>query len=178
MTVGQKRAGLACTISMGLSVLSIGLAVYVLASRPAAEQRAYDRLVAETADSLRPLYRDFGIKESASPPRTIGEALMPLLQPIERTNKGAVGDPWTPPLGERQQWRVGTVKVWLARPSITARVNSGGRSVVVHAWAANENDFNVPMMRLDEGDTLYAATDQELQTLKSLGPAHASHEGN
>lgn len=36
-----------------------------------------------------------------------------------------------------------------------------GKSVIVHAWAANENDFNVAMMRLDGGLVLHEITEVE-----------------
>lgn len=70
-------------------------------------------------------------------------------------------------LDDRETWPSDGVKVWLKNPTVSATLSlPGGDPVEVHAWAGNENDFNAAMMRLNQGDTLYAITDDEFLMLK------------
>ena len=76
---------------------------------------------------------------------------------------------WTD-LATRRQWPVGGVKIWLKNPTVATEIRSvDGKNVRVHAWAENENDFNVAMMRLDEGPTLYAITRAEFEEVRDRG---------
>jgi len=71
-------------------------------------------------------------------------------------------------LSERRCWATSAVKIHLKRPTVSKVLSTkDGRSVVVDAWPSNENDFSVAMMRLDDGDTLYAITDQEWNELRA-----------
>lgn len=70
-------------------------------------------------------------------------------------------------LDERETWPSNGVKIWLKNPTVSVTLSlPDDDPVEVHAWAHNENDFNIAMMRLDRGDTLYAITDDEFQALK------------
>jgi hypothetical protein len=74
-------------------------------------------------------------------------------------------------LARRRQWPANSVKVWLSNPTVATQItqvtSSGRRSVLVHAWGGNENDYNTPMIRLDRGDVLYAVTNAELDELRA-----------
>ncbi len=56
----------------------------------------------------------------------------------------------------------------LATPTISTFLNRpDGTRFHVQAWTSNENDYNVAMMRLDVGSTLYGITDDELHALRT-----------
>lgn len=70
-------------------------------------------------------------------------------------------------LESRRQWSTSGVKVNLKRPTISVPISKDdGQIVTVHAWGANENDFNVAMMRLDSALVLYAITEAEWKELQ------------
>jgi hypothetical protein len=71
-------------------------------------------------------------------------------------------------LNSRRQWPSNAVKIWLKNPAVEIDLTSSGRnSVRVHAWPRNANDFNTAMMRLVEGNVLYAITDTEFEELRT-----------
>ncbi|MEX2212740.1 MAG: hypothetical protein WD768_01345 [Phycisphaeraceae bacterium] len=70
-------------------------------------------------------------------------------------------------LDDRETWPSNGVKIWLTNPTASVVLSlPDDDPVEVHAWAKNENDFHVAMMRLDRGDTLYAITDDEFLALQ------------
>jgi len=69
-------------------------------------------------------------------------------------------------LGSRRQWSSNAVKISLNNPNLATTITSPNRKLVrVHAWDHNENDYNTAMVRLDEGDVLYAITNAEFEEL-------------
>jgi len=70
-------------------------------------------------------------------------------------------------LGDRATWPSNSVKIWLENPTVSVALSLPENDPVdVYAWAKNENDFNVAMMQIDRGSTLYAITDDEFLALK------------
>jgi hypothetical protein len=75
-------------------------------------------------------------------------------------------------LDDRRQWRSNAVKIWLTNPTVATDLSSSKhKSVRVHAWPHNQNDFNTAMMRLNGGDILYAITDNEFEELRTRAAA-------
>jgi hypothetical protein len=71
-------------------------------------------------------------------------------------------------VGRRRHWASNAVKIWLSNPTVRITLAPAGRKPVqVHAWGSNENDFRTAMMRMDQGDVLYAITDAEFDELRS-----------
>ncbi len=69
-------------------------------------------------------------------------------------------------LGSRRGWKVSTVKIDLAAPELVVTGGaSDGDSMLLHAWPANQNDRDVPMIRIDHGDRLYELTEDEYNSL-------------
>jgi hypothetical protein len=74
------------------------------------------------------------------------------------------------PLGSRRQWPSNAVRIWLENPTVAIDITSSDHKPVrVHAWGHNENDYNTAMMRLDEGDVLYAISNAEFEELRTRG---------
>lgn len=66
------------------------------------------------------------------------------------------------------------MKIWLKNPTVATELASAADRVVrVHAWPASQNDFATAMMRLDEGDVLYALTEGEFEELRARAGAGA-----
>ena len=71
-------------------------------------------------------------------------------------------------LDGRRQWPSNAVKIWLKNPTVSLEMRSSdNRPVRVQAWAHNQNDYNTAMMRLNEGDVLYAITNAEFEELRT-----------
>lgn len=72
-------------------------------------------------------------------------------------------------LDGRRSWPSHAVKVWLKNPNVVVtRRPPAGKPIVVHAWPANQNDYYVPMARINSGDTLYEVSAEEYQELEKL----------
>ncbi len=72
-------------------------------------------------------------------------------------------------LAGRRTWPSRGVKVSLRSPNVVVTCRPGeGPTIVLHAWDANENDFNVPMLRMDWGDSLYQLTPEEFGALSRI----------
>ncbi len=85
---------------------------------------------------------------------------------VQAASARTLGDRLLTGLDARTQWSTRHVKINLSGPWITASfVDPEGKNVLVHAWPKTQNDFNVPMMRLDGGAVLYAMTDAEWEEL-------------
>lgn len=71
-------------------------------------------------------------------------------------------------LSSRRQWPSDAVKIWLKNPTVALDVKvTDGKRIRLHAWGDNENDYNTAMMRLNEGDVLYAITKAEFEELRT-----------
>jgi hypothetical protein len=71
-------------------------------------------------------------------------------------------------LERRRRWpSKGAVKIWITNPTVAVVLHHDGGDLVIHAWGSNEKHFNVAMMWVDEGPTLYAITEEEWQALRS-----------
>lgn len=69
-------------------------------------------------------------------------------------------------LAGRRTWPSTGVKIWLSNPTVVVSCRKGvGSSTLLHAWGGNENDFNVPMARVNSGDTLFQLTQAEFVEL-------------
>ncbi len=76
-------------------------------------------------------------------------------------------------LDTRRSWPAETVKIRLRSPTVIARtVLPNGSEVHVHAWPGNQNDFDVPMVRIQNGNLLYEVTVDEYARLSD-----GSHSG-
>lgn len=63
---------------------------------------------------------------------------------------------------EQTGWSGSGVKVHLEPPTVRVEMSEGlGTSGTAHAWAPDENDFSVTMMRLNRWPALHAITDTE-----------------
>ena len=71
-------------------------------------------------------------------------------------------------LAQRRSWHVDAVKIWLANPVVVLTRDNG---MLLEAWPATENDYNVPMIRLDAGERLYELSLEEYLRLQGLGEA-------
>src|SRR4051812_19179747 len=75
-------------------------------------------------------------------------------------------------LDSRRQWPSNAVKIWLKNPTVALDVQAtDGEPIRLHAWGDNENDYNTAMMRLNEGDVLYAITKAEFEELRTRAAA-------
>lgn len=105
-----------------------------------------------------------GCSNESAPTPPVGSKLAPETRTIPTLEQRLFND-----IDQRRTWPVSGVKIWLANPTVSARLSMPDNTpVLVHAWGSNENDFNVAMMRLDEGETLYAITEKEFWKLYSL----------
>jgi hypothetical protein len=75
-------------------------------------------------------------------------------------------------LGFRKEWPVNAVKIYLQKPDITVVLASN----TLHAWSANSNDYNVPMLRINNGPNLYQITMEEYNLLKEHKPTINNEE--
>lgn len=67
----------------------------------------------------------------------------------------------------RQSWPAQAVKIPLNNPDFTiSLMSSHHKPVKIDAWNQNQNDFHVAMMRIDDGDALYAITEVEYEELR------------
>lgn len=72
-------------------------------------------------------------------------------------------------LAGRRTWPSSGVKIWLRNPTVVITCKNGdGNSAILHAWDGNENDFGVPMARINSGDTLYQLTQEEFGVLSRI----------
>ncbi len=72
-------------------------------------------------------------------------------------------------LKNRRTWKITQVKIWLNNPSIVITFKQpNSKQINIHAWPENQNDFNVPMMRLDFGEDLYKLTENEYEELNRM----------
>lgn len=70
-------------------------------------------------------------------------------------------------LDSRRQWPSNAVKIWLKNPTVALEVKAtDGKTIRLHAWGCNENDYNIAMMRLNDGDVLYAITNAEFEEFR------------
>jgi hypothetical protein len=71
-------------------------------------------------------------------------------------------------LDRRRQWPSNAVKISLKSPTVALDVKTtDGKLVLLHAWGDHENDYNTALMRLNEGDVLYAITKAEFEELRT-----------
>lgn len=72
-------------------------------------------------------------------------------------------------LDNREEWPSSGVKIWLKNPTVSVSLSrNDGPNTLIHAWSSDENDYGVAMIRVNEGDMLYAITDDEFLALASL----------
>ena len=78
-------------------------------------------------------------------------------------------------LNQRRSWDVRHVKIPLARPDVIAKQANG---MLLEAWAENQNDFHVPMLRLDQADRLYEMSADEFLRVLDIGTSGFLIDGN
>ena len=72
-------------------------------------------------------------------------------------------------LDGRRSWSVTGVKIHLKSPDVVVTCGPlSGTHNTIHAWPENQNDFNVPMIRINAGNILYQISEDEFSKLKEL----------
>ena len=69
-------------------------------------------------------------------------------------------------LPNRESWNTEMVKIWLEKPVFVIKHENG---LLLEAWPDNENDFNVPMLRVDKGQHLFKLSDMEYTLIRQKG---------
>lgn len=86
---------------------------------------------------------------------------------IHATDQGVnVVDRLINSLEGREVWAGDSVKIFLSNPNvIVTNRHPAGNLTIIHALPDTQNDFHVPMIRVNSGDNLYEISDEEYAEL-------------
>jgi len=69
--------------ALWLSAIALALSLTSLLLALRAENRAYERVLSEVDECVRPLYRDFNLKPPTSKPESLNQLIAPLFESVQ-----------------------------------------------------------------------------------------------